>query len=55
MNTHRCPKCGAELIMFPDALGYVKPLKDKCVACGTRLKKKSSWDSIKSLVKWDRY
>lgn len=38
--------------MFPDALGYVKPVNSKCIACGARLKKKSLWGSVKNLVKW---
>jgi len=42
-----------ELIVFPDALGYAKPVKDKCLGCCTRVRKKSLWGRVKNLVKWD--
>ncbi|MBI2085554.1 MAG: hypothetical protein HYT71_03525 [Candidatus Aenigmarchaeota archaeon] len=39
MNTERCPSCSSELVMFSDALGYVKPVADKCMKCGISVEK----------------
>ncbi len=49
-----CPKCGIEIVVFPDALGYPEPVGDKCIGCGAELKKMSLWRKIKTFAKWDR-
>ncbi|MBI4177787.1 MAG: hypothetical protein HY516_05510 [Candidatus Aenigmarchaeota archaeon] len=54
MNTERCPSCGTELIMFPNALGYLRPLSNECGSCGKTVAKKSLWCRIKDSVKWER-
>ncbi|MFH0889845.1 MAG: hypothetical protein V1836_01745 [Candidatus Aenigmatarchaeota archaeon] len=51
--TKTCPKCGIEVVIFPNVLGHPEPIGDKCLGCGAKLKKTSLWHKIKTFVKWD--